>query len=387
MTQRLLFGVSSVGLGHVRRSVTIANSLRRLGSFNVDWVSSEPSLSFLKDCGEMAIPVSSELSSLSRTMEDQMNEGRLRDMSLVARKSSAIARKNYSILKEYLSEYDVLVQDEFAETMFCNMWDEKPNLPSKRVVVTDYFRFKTYSYNPFDRIVIWYANRMLAKAYEESSLRIFVDDLDSIPDKYQDLARRSFQIVGPIVGEVPRESRKNLKERLFPNLNHEMILVVTVGGTAAGKSLLDFVVSNSSKITKALDMTIVILLGPRIERSVYPSNSDNLKFIPFTPDAPKFFKAADCVVAQAGASTMNEVASMGTACVSMPIANHWEQQANARRFKQKFGFEVLEHRDITTDNFVGAVNKSMSSVYEPANFSDAAERSAKLIVSLLEKRD
>ena len=387
MNQRLLFGVSSVGLGHVRRSVAIANRLRELGSFNVNWVSSEPSLSFLKDCGESVIPVSSELSSLSRAMEEQMNEGRLRDMSIVARKSSAIARKNYSILKDHLSEYDVLIQDEFAETMFCHMWDEKPNLPPKRVVITDYFRLKTYSFNLFDRIVIWYANRMLAKAYEESSLRIFVDELDSIPDKCQQLARRSFQIVGPIVGEVPRESRRNLKERLFPNLNREMILVVTIGGTTAGKSLLDFVISNSSEITKALDMAVVILLGPRIERSIYPSNSDNLKFIPFTPDAPKFFKAADCVVTQAGASTMNEVASIGTSCVSVPIANHWEQEANAKRFKRKFGFEVLEYSDITLDNFVGAVRKSMSSEYEPALLPDAAERSAKLIVSLLEKRD
>lgn len=350
----------------------------------MEWVSSEPSVSFLSDCGEKVIPVSSKLSSLSTAMEELVREGRLRDMSLVARKSSAIAKKNYSILKEHLTGYDALIQDEFAETMFCFMWDEKPDLPSKRVIITDYFRFKTYSHNPINKLVIWYANRMLAKAYEESSLRIFVDNLDSIPEKHQELARNSFKIVGPIVSEVPRESRRNLKENLFPDFNSDRILVVTIGGTSSGRRLLDFVISNSNQITNILGMSVVIILGPRIERVVYPPDSNILKFIDSSPAALEFFKAADCVVTQAGASTMNEVAATGTPCVSVPIANHWEQEANARRFNEKFGFEILEHDELALDNFVGAVTKSMSSMYEPPNFSEAAEKSAKLIVNLVE---
>ena len=381
---RVLFGVSSVGLGHVRRSIAIAKGLRDLGNFEIEWVSSEPGISLISGCGERVIPVSKELTSLSRAMEEGVMNGRLDDMSKVARKSSNIAKQNYSILKKHLVEYDVIVQDEFAETMFSFMWDKKPVLPSRKAIVTDYYRFKTFSRNPIDKVVMWYANRMLARVYRNSSVRIFADDLDSIPERLRSSAQDEFEIVGPIVGEAPKESRANLRKKLFPYLKGDKILLITVGGTATGKALLDFVVSNSNEITNTLGMSIVLLLGSRVERSIYPEDSEILSFVPFTPNTLEFFKAADCVVTQAGASTLNEVASIGTPCVSVPISNHWEQEANAQRYRKKFGFGIVNYSSLDFVSFTRAVQKSMKSEYEPADFRKGVERSARLIFDLAE---
>jgi len=374
---KVLYGVSSVGLGHARRSLTLANKIRKLGDYEIDWVASVPARSFLEGRGEKVLPVSSRMKTLSSAMEDRVSQGRLKDISLVARKSSALSRENYNELREFLGNYEALIQDEFVETMFSFMWDRNPPLPRKRVVITDYFQIQTNTWNPLSRVVTWYANRMLAKAYGNSQLRIFADEAESTPKKLP-----KFEIVGPILEQVPDETREDLRRKLFSGDNR-MIVVVTVGGTSIGKRILDFIASNEKSIREGMgNAKLILMLGPRIDRNLYPENSENLEFVPFTTEALSYFKAADCVVAQAGGSTLNEVASLGTPCVAIPIKNHWEQQVNARKFSKEYGFQLLQYDELNVGSVVNAVRIAMNSKYEPKR-SDGAERAAKLVSDFL----
>ncbi|MDA4111483.1 MAG: hypothetical protein OK439_03020, partial [Thaumarchaeota archaeon] len=269
---RILYGVSSVGLGHARRSLTIADWLRKsTPGIEIDWVSSQPVISFLEQKGERILPVSYKLESLSSVMEERVSAGRLADMSRVARISSSIARQNYFMLKEYLGGYDLLIQDEFSETMFSFMWDKKAKNLQDRIVVTDYFQFQSGgTFNPITSLTLWYANRMLKKAFEKSSLSIFADELDSIPPRRRSEASRMFEIVGPIVPSAPDERRDVLKEKIVADLwgqqfGTRKLIVVAIGGTSIGKYLIDFLNTNSKEITEKLDCLILILLGPRVE--------------------------------------------------------------------------------------------------------------------------
>jgi predicted glycosyltransferase len=374
---KILFGVSSVGLGHVRRSLEVAHRLRKLGNYEIDWVSSEPAATFLEKRGESVLPICSKLKTLSVAMEGRVIRGRLDDISRVARTSSRLGEKNYFALKPFLSGYQAMVQDEFVETMFSFMWDKRPPLPAKRVAITDYFQFETRSRSPISKIVTWYANKMLARAYVNSGLRIFVDDATVIPKKIP-----KFEIVGPILEEVRGESREGLKKKLFPSGIGQLV-VVSIGGTSIGKYLLDFIVSNKKSILEALgECTLVFLLGPRLDRRQFPEDSQNLIFVSFTTDSPAYFKAADCVVAQAGASTLNEVASIGTPCVAIPIKNHWEQEATAKKFSEKYGFKIVKYDELSTESLVTAIKRAMNSKYEPLQ-SAGAEKAAKLISNFL----
>lgn len=373
----ILYGVSSVGLGHARRSLVLAQELRKLGDYNISWVTAEPSLSFLEKSGEQALPICSDLKTLSVAMEDSVRGGRLEDISLVARASSKVGRENYNLLRPQLGRFDAIIQDEFAETMFSFMWDRNPPLPRKRVVVTDYFRFKTRSRNPINQIVTWYANRMIARAYSKSGLRIFGDEADGVPKKISD-----FEIVGPMLGDLPTETRQELRERLVGDQD-SLIVVVSIGGTSVGKQLVDFIVTNRESISREIGgLKFVFLLGPRIERNLCPKDSELAMYVSFTTDSFPYFKAADCVITQAGASTLNEVSAMGTPCVAIPIANHWEQEANASRFSQKYGFQVLRYDSLTVDSLVRAMRKAMDSKYEPVR-SEGAKKAAELIRAYL----
>jgi UDP-N-acetylglucosamine:LPS N-acetylglucosamine transferase len=90
----------------------------------------------------------------------------------------------------------------------------------------------------------------------------------------------------------------------------------------------------------------------------------------FTPFALDYFKMSDCVVTQAGASTLNELAALGVPVVCLPIENHWEQNANADRFSRKYGFEILSFNGLSVDTLVECIRRAIS------NNRDSGSRSA-----------
>ena len=390
---RILYAVSSVGLGHARRSITLATNLRDIRSdIEISWISAEPVISFLESEGEKILPVSRELKSLSTVMENAVNSGRLGDMSRVARNSSSVARANYSLLKDHLANFDMLIQDEFAETMFCFMWDKNPKLPAFRVAITDYLQFESgRSLNPLSRIVTWYANRMLARAFTNASLRIFADDPGSVPTKIQNRLV-DFEVVGPILPELPTASKTELRTKIISaefgeKPDDRKLIVASAGGTSTGKLLVDFLFANFREVSRELNCRIIVLLGPRIEKSEYKvGKADPVRFVSFTPDSFQYFKAADCVVCQAGASSLNEVVSLGTSCVAIPISNHFEQEANASRFSTHYGFSLLKYEELTAKSLIDAVNKSLNASYQRPDFSANASTAARLILKESEIR-
>ena len=368
---KIIYGVSSVGLGHARRSVEIADRLEALGH-KIDWVASEPTSTFLRSKRKHLLPVSSELASLSEAMERQVKDGRLNDISKVARISSTLAKANYFKIRPFLEMYDVLIQDEFAETMFSFMWEKRTALPRKKIVVTDYLRLETLSRSPVSRTVTWYANKMLKKAYQNSGLRIFADDLDFIPGD------TPFNVVGPITGKVPKESREELRAKLL-SVKSKVIIVICVGGTSTGKHLVDIIYSRRDAVLSEIKgAALIFMLGSRIDRSQYPEDNETIQFVQFTPDSVSFFKAADVVVTQAGASTLNEVASVGTPCVTVPIEGHWEQEENSIRFARKYGFQRITNQELSEKSILTAIRNAMKSRYEPLQ-SSGADRAAHLI--------
>lgn len=381
---RVLYGVSSVGLGHARRSLAIAKELRQIDSnIKLDWVCAEPARSFFEGNGENLLGVSKDMRSLSEVMESSAEKGKIVDMSRVARNSSAIAKQNYFLLKQELKNYDALIQDEFIETLFAFLYEKESNVPAKKAVVTDYVSFSTASLNPINRLVILMANRYAKRAWLNSQVRIFADELDSVSEKERDWVEKNFDIVGPIISGLPSDTKSQLKGEIFPNSKKQNLVVFSVGGTSVGRQLVDFVISNADELSNHLDAFLVVIAGPRIEFSQTLRESKNLKVVGFAPNALEYFKASDCVVTQAGASTLNEVAALGTPCVTIPIQNHFEQQSNAKRFHTKFGFPIIQYKDLNRETLVASIKKATETRFSPMHYSHAVQKAAWAIAKKL----
>jgi hypothetical protein len=384
---RILYGVSSVGLGHARRSLAIAQRLRSLRpdlKLQIDFLAAEPALTFLKKNGERLLPESSYLESLSYFMEKDAKEGRIPDMSKVASETQKAAKRNYFMIKPILREYDALIQDEFVETLFSFMWDKQATLPRKRVVTTDYIQLETESSNPFSQIKLSYANKLLRKAYLNQQLRLFLDAPDALPEskQWRQWTADNFHVLGSVIEEnvIPRQSKMELIDRLFGHVQTKLI-VFNLGGTSIGKPLAQFVIRYADVLSERLDAYLVVLLGPRINPpDLRNTKSTRITLVTFNLDILKYFKCADCVVTQAGASSLYEIATIGVPCVIIPISNHFEQNANAERFSSQFGFEVLDYSELSVDNIKDAIKRAMSKPkYEPLKPTAAAQSAATLI--------
>jgi uncharacterized protein (TIGR00661 family) len=387
-TVKVLYGVSSVGLGHARRSLAIAQKLRTIDpkvQFDFDWLAGEPALSFLIANGERALDASSQLESLSSHIEFDSKEGKIRDISDVARSSARTAKKNYNLIKAIPGDFDLLIQDEFVETLFSFLWEKNPTLPRKKVVITDYIKLESRSLNPINALATAYANRMLKKAYLNQQLRIFAEDPESLPTSraIRKWVLKNFEVVGPVVENLPTESKEQLKKRLLHSTEEVRYIVFTIGGTSIGKKLAHVLLKDANRISEKLDAYLVLLLGPRVDpKSIGQTASNRISVVPFTNEALGFFKAADCVVAQAGGSTLNEVASLGVPCVVIPVENHFEQQRNAKRFSERYGFKILKYSELTGPSIVRAIEEVEEESYRPMPPTKAALRAAGLIYDL-----
>ena len=386
---KVAFGVSSVGLGHARRSLTLARNLRvKRPDLEITWFAAEPVLTFLEKEGERFPTVCRELESLSSPMENEVSSGRLSDISRVARSSSSVARSNYLLIKDLLSNFDFLIQDEFVETLLAFMWDRTPPIPRHRVVITDYLEIQSlHTWNPLSHTVNWYTNRLLRKAFAPCNPRIFADEIDALPKPRREQGPRGFSVIGPILPALPKENKDYLKEKLLKDLFDEntddrRLLVVSVGGTATGKLLLHFIATNQGKLSAKLNCRFLVLPGPRVDSSEFEKyQSNSTRYVSFSPDILKLFKAADCVICQAGASTLNEVVALGTPCVTVPISNHFEQEANARRFSAKYKVVKLSYDQVNVDSLVAAVNQALAIKNRPVvDFSSNVVKVADLIL-------
>jgi UDP:flavonoid glycosyltransferase YjiC (YdhE family) len=389
---RILYGVSSVGLGHARRSLAIASRLRALRpdvKIQIDFLAAEPALTFLRKSGEHVLPESSNLESLSYPMEKDSKNGKIPDISKVATETEKAAKRNYSQIRPLLREYKFLIQDEFVETLFSFMWDKEVSLPPRRVVTTDYIQLENESSNPFSKLKLGYANKMLKKAYLNQHLRIFLDTPDALPqsNEWREWVAANFHVLGPVIDAsmVPKQSKMELVDKLFGHARARLVMF-NLGGTSIGKPMAEFVIKHADVLSERLDAFLVVLLGPRVAPpDLRDAKSTRITLITFNLDTLKYFKCADCVVTQAGASSLYEIASAGVPCVIMPVANHFEQRQNAERFSNRFGFEILEYDELSVPALREAISNAMSKPkYEALRPTSAAQSAATLIHKFIE---
>jgi UDP-N-acetylglucosamine--N-acetylmuramyl-(pentapeptide) pyrophosphoryl-undecaprenol N-acetylglucosamine transferase len=134
--------------------------------------------------------------------------------------------------------------------------------------------------------------------------------------------------VGPIVREASA-GRDELRRRFGFTRN---TLVASVGGTDAGKYLIEKVVEAHRKLEERLDLELVIVSGPSLKLP----DSAGYRNLGFVDNLHELVYAADLVVSLAGRSTMDESIAYGTPGIFIPIRGHFEQEEGAARLGHKY---------------------------------------------------
>ena len=177
------------------------------------------------------------------------------------------------------------------------------------------------------------------------------------------LVEENIKRVGPIVRQT-NFSREELRRKFGFD---KKTLVISVGGTDAGKFLIEKILKIIPNLEKDLD--VVLVSGPSLQKN-FDKNVRNLGFISNLHEA---IFASDVVVSLAGKSTIDETKAYGTPGIFIPIKDHFEQEDNAK--DEGFSYDDLENLENLISNKLEEKRKSIK--------TNGAQKAATLLKEFL----
>ena len=342
----MFFFISPIGLGHVARDVAIIDHLKSKNDNKVSFVTGSAAFTFLTSYGLKAF-------NLYEPPKFEIESGKLNHSFtwlikylLYYKKCKEIATK---IIGTNIEE--LIVSDEdFASISIA----EEKNL--KRILITDIIN--TSFTKGITSIIEKKMNKRLCQIIKKCDCVI-------IPDYGCDT--ENFRYVGPIVREI-LERRETLRKRF--NFTKKTI-VVSVGGTDAGKYLIEKVIDSFRRLKAKLDIDLIVVTGP----SLQISPAEDFRLFGYVPNLNEYIYASDLIISLAGRSTMDESIVYNIPGIFIPLKNHYEQEEGAKRL----GFE---YKDILRlDKLIEEKLNSNSTRKNTA--SNGAKKAADIISSFI----
>jgi predicted glycosyltransferase len=399
--RRALYISSPIGLGHAMRDAAIADELRKLHpDLQIDWLAQHPVTAVLETRGERIHPLSAELASESAHIAAESSGHDLNAFQAI-RRMDEILVSNFMVFHDAVEEgeYDLVIGDEawdvdyflhenpeLKRTAFAWMTDFVGWLPMP--VGGDREAFLTADYNA----------EMIEHVERFPRLRdraIFVGNPDDIvPDDFgpgmpsiRDWTENHFSFSGYITGFDPGplvEAREELRRELGYQPD-ERVVIVTVGGSGVGESLLERVIDAYPEAARRINrLRMIAVAGPRID-PVSLGAQAGVEVRAFVPDLYRHLVACDLAVVQGGLTTTMELAAAGRPFLYFPLANHFEQRRHVRHRLDRYGAgRFMEFADATPDVIAAAMAEEIDrpSASRPVE-RDGAARAAALIAELV----
>jgi UDP-N-acetylglucosamine--N-acetylmuramyl-(pentapeptide) pyrophosphoryl-undecaprenol N-acetylglucosamine transferase len=339
---KVLYGISSIGLGHATRSMVIIEELSRRGA-EVKAFSGGKAADYIRANGW----------EVEKVLVDAAPRVRALEMSHVTQwyvRAWLAQWRNVKRAEALLDSYspDVVVCDEEFSGMAAA---EKAG--KKRVFISD-------------ELALGFARGWLASRIEARVARWYQRlqgsvELLLVPEKGVDQGNRRY--VGPVVRQVtmtPSEVRKKY------DIPEGRLVLFSMSGSGVGSEL-------GRRLAEVMegddfgDVTFVVTgnRGAKFDGKV--------RDLGVVPDNQNLVACADLVVSTAGKSTIDEAASAGTPLVVVPIRYHAEQVRNAAAIG--FRYEDIERLPELVKERIGK--------RAPPVFYDGEKRAAGAILSLV----
>jgi UDP-N-acetylglucosamine--N-acetylmuramyl-(pentapeptide) pyrophosphoryl-undecaprenol N-acetylglucosamine transferase len=334
------FFTSPIGLGHATRDIAIAE---KLGRDSVHFVSGEGAAGLLAKKGFKTLDT-------YRPAKFNVQSGRLSQSFKWLMDYYSYYKKCKTIANAFLKKHDgpIVSDEDFASIAIGE------EMGRRRALVTDIT--ETHFTAGAASIIEKKMNNSMKKMMKACDYVI-------IPDVGEDSG--NVVHVGPIVRHTSADRDALRKSFEFSRKT----IVLSIGGTDAGKFLIEKTIEAYRKVGSRLDADLAIVSGPSLQLS----DSPDYRNLGFVENLHELIYAADLVVSLAGRSTMDESIAYGTPGIFIPIKGHFEQEEGAARLGFKFA-DIYRLEQIIEDR-----------LEEPrANVTNTtgAEKAARIIESL-----
>src|SRR5581483_7418541 len=331
-----VFFTSPIGLGHATRDLAIAQKLND----DLLFVSGEGAAKLLAKRYNTL--------DVYRPEKFVVESGQLQHSFRWLMNYYSYYKKCKEIAKDILSKHGGLIisDEDFASIAVGE------EMGRKRVLITDITETH-FTTGP--------ASIMEKKMNKEMQKMMKRCDCVIIPDIGED--EGNIRHVGPIVRQASAD-RDTLRKRFGFEKN---IILASIGGTDAGKYLIEKAIEAHRKLV--LDSELVIVSGPSLQLP----DSQEYRNLGFVDNLHELIYAADLVISLAGRSTMDESLVYGTPGIFIPIKNHFEQEQGATRLG--FNYEDLFRLESLIKEKLGRRNNIVD--------TGGAARAAKIISTLM----
>ena len=167
-------------------------------------------------------------------------------------------------------------------------------------------------------------------------------------------------LTGNPCSEKAIKMKKADKENYGLSKNKKLVLIVM--GSLGSKTINDKIVSFLDAF-KNKEYEVMFVTGnsyyEKVKNIKLPSN---VKIAPFIYEMPSLMKATDLMITRAGASTMSEILVLGLPAIFIPspyVTNN-HQYKNAMDLVNKNAALILEEKDLTKDNLINLIDKTLS---------------------------
>jgi UDP-N-acetylglucosamine:LPS N-acetylglucosamine transferase len=396
--KKILFVSGSIGLGHVGRDLEIAKELRRLHpDVEISWMAESPASEVLETVGEKLLPESSLLSSANSELEGLATKykANLVQWVMKMRKGWSKNAEVYAKISETQS-FDLWIGDEPYDIMVAMV--NNPSLKKRPfVVIYDFLGLDATRRNPVDHIAAYITNRLWLRYLRSvpplADRSIFIGELKDVPNKKfgfmlpnrRRLAEELIDFVGYILPQDIEEYRDKAKARQLLGYGNEPLVLCSIGGTAAGKDLLNLCTAAYPIVKKSIPtLRMILICGPRV-----PSDSvqapEGVKVVGYMPNLYRHMGAADLCIVSGGGTITLELTALKRPFLYFPLEQHFEQEVDVanRCQRHKAGFRMTCSKT-TPESLSEAIVSNIGKTVDYASIPiDGSKEAAKIIWKIL----
>lgn len=316
---RILYMVSSIGLGHAARSRVVAALLSRSG-VDVDFIAPGYAGEFLRSWGFYVLSISRELLSLGDIFSRfyARRGSAAFTLDLVLEMNRAVSRNRALIEGSVdVNKYDAIIADESWEAMGSRMLAS--GIPS--VILIDFLEHRPSGLR--DLLSSFLVNRFLRESFRRFSLRLYIGFRETFGEGH----RFGFEYIGPVPPILWEEILdRESASRVLGLDPGERNALISLGGTGAGAELVRMIETS----LKSLGFNVVVAPGSRdaaemAREAGYRVIDEKLMY-----RVPILIRAFDLVISPAGLTTIALLGATGVPGVIIPLRGHFEQIINAR---------------------------------------------------------
>jgi predicted glycosyltransferase len=398
-TKKLLFISGSLGLGHVGRDLEIAKKLRKSNpDVQISWLADSPATNVLKQAGEKLLPEAELITHGNKLLENAAKNHRanLTRWVMNMRKDWS---KNATIVIELIQRenFDLVIGDETYDLIIKLFQD--PSLKEfPFIMILDFLGLDRVTNSPIDALTTYLTNRMWSKSFslEPPLLEkcLFVGEIEDIQDKKfgfllpnrRLLAKKYIDFVGYILTFNPKDYMDKMKVRKALGYGNAPLAICSIGGTAAGKELLDLSMRAVPIVRKEIpDLEMMMVLGPEV-----PIDSvkavEGVTVVGYLPELFKHLAAADLAIVTGGGTVTLELTALQKPFLYFPLENHFEQEVVVASRCERYNAGVrMSYSRTTPETLAREVVNNIGRKVQYARVStDGAQKAAKLINEFLQ---